>query len=59
MEDADKAKLGTETLKDQFTTVKKETTQSPVLQWGQLSLQSEPIGNFEAATFAEEMKNFW
>jgi legumain len=45
MENADQ--LGpTETLQDQFTTVKKLTTQSHVMQYGDLTWTSEPIGNY-------------
>jgi len=34
MEDTDKAKLDKETLKEQFTLVKKETKKSHVMEWG-------------------------
>jgi len=47
MEDADKAKMNIETLESQFTNTKKETQQSHVLQWGQTTWTSEPIGDFE------------
>jgi len=36
----------TETLQDQFTIVKKLTTQSHVMQYGDLTWTSEPIGNY-------------
>lgn len=54
MEDADKAKMGTETLQQQFKTVQAETTKSHVLQWGQLTWTNEPIGDFESGKFGEE-----
>jgi legumain len=38
MEDADKASMKTETLNTQYQTVKTKTTQSHVLQWGQVSI---------------------
>lgn len=56
MEDADKARMGRETLQQQYNTVKKETTKSHVLQWGQTSFTSEPIGDFESGKFGEEKK---
>jgi legumain len=60
MEDADKAKMGTETLLDQYNTVKAETTKSHVLQFGDLTIDKEPIGNFEAGTVdSSEKKKFW
>jgi len=48
MEDADAAKMKKETLEDQFKTVKKETKKSHVLQFGDLTIDSEPVGDFEA-----------
>jgi legumain len=59
MEDADKAKMGVETLQDQFNTVQKATSKSHVLQWGELDWTNEPIGNFESGTFQEKPKDFW
>ena len=50
MEDSDKAKMNVETLQQQWQTVKTETTQSQVMQWGSLAYTSEPIGDFEAGT---------
>jgi len=62
MEDLDAAmknkKMGVETLLAQYNTVKTKTTKSHVLQWGDLSIDSEVIGQFEAATFAEP-KDAW
>jgi len=46
MEDSDKATMGQETLQSQFDTVKKETTKSHAMQWGDVSFTSEPIGDF-------------
>jgi legumain len=48
MEDADKAKMGSETLQQQYNTVKAETTRSHVLQWGEKDWTNEPIGDFES-----------
>ena len=62
MEDADKAKMGTETLQEQYNTVKKETSKSHVLQWGQTTWTSEPIGDFESGNINEEKEpehKFW
>ena len=61
MEDADKAKMNRETLQDQFKTVKKSTSKSHVLQWGETNWTSEPIGNFEAGNTSTEVieHKFW
>jgi legumain len=56
MEDSDKAKMNKETLQEQWKTVAAETDKSPVLQWGQLTFTSEPIGDFEGSTEAAEEK---
>jgi legumain len=53
MEDSDKANMSKETLLQQFNTVKKETTKSHVQEFGDLSWQSEPIGDFQAGTVDE------
>jgi len=45
MENSDE-KGPTETLQDQFTDVRTKTTQSHVMQYGDLSWTSEPIGNY-------------
>lgn len=62
MEDLDKAmknkQVGIETLIDQYNTVKTKTTKSQVLQWGDLKIDAEVIGEFEAATF-KEPKDAW
>jgi legumain len=51
MEDTDKAITGgdmdSETLEEQYNTVKTETTRSPVLKFGDFSFMSEAIGDFE------------
>ena len=61
MEDADKANMNTETLLDQYNTVKTETSKSHVLQFGDLTIDKEPIGDFEAGNvdLAGEKKHFW
>lgn len=53
MEDTDKAKVGVETLNDQYSIVRKETAQSHVLQWGQLSIAVEPLADFQSGADAE------
>lgn len=62
MEDLDKAmkdkQMGIETLITQYNTVKTKTNKSHVLQWGDLTIDKEVIGQFEAATFAEP-KDTW
>ena len=47
MEDSDAAQMDTETLQNQYDKVRKETTRSQVLQWGDLSFTSEPLSAFE------------
>jgi len=46
MEDADKGNMS-ETLLEQYNTVKTLTTKSPVLQWGDMSFENDSIGEFE------------
>ena len=58
MEDADAADIKTETLQEQFETVKTLTTRSPVLQWGELDWTNEPIGMFEG-TVNKASKDLW
>ena len=59
MEDTDKAitagNMDTETLEQQYDTVKQETTRSPVLKFGDFSFTSEAIGDFEGADNAVSM----
>lgn len=45
--------MSKETLAEQFTTVQKETTRSHVMEFGDLSWKSEPIGDFQAGTVDE------
>lgn len=61
LEDADAAKMGKETLQDQWVTVAKETDKSSVLQWGQLTWTNEPIGDFESGTIdaAKDDTDLW
>jgi legumain len=47
MEDTDKNDPSTESLATQFSTVKTETAQSHVMEYGQMDFTSEPIGEFE------------
>jgi len=53
MEDTDAAQINVETLQEQYTNVKTKTAKSHVLQWGQLSLTSETLDEFEAGTTKE------
>lgn len=46
MEDTDAQDTGKETLAQQFATVKAKTDKSHVMQYGDLSFQSEPVANF-------------
>jgi len=61
MEDTDSADITKETLQEQYTSVKKSTTKSPVLQWGELDFTTEPIADFQSnqdatkATFWDQM----
>ena len=59
MEDTDAADIKTETLQEQYANVKKTTTKSPVLQWGQTNFTSEPIADFQSNTDAEQTPDFW
>ena len=62
MEDLDAAmknkQLGVETLDTQYSTVKTETTKSHVLQWGDVKITSEVIGEFEAGNYSAP-KDLW
>lgn len=50
MENADvSSNMATESLKSQVEAVKVETALSPVLQFGDFSFTSEPIGDFEGS----------
>lgn len=46
MENADEVNINKETLQQQFEIVKNLTNLSEVMQWGQLTYTSDPIGNF-------------
>jgi legumain len=60
MEDSDLGKMSSETLQSQYTKVKAETDKSHVLQWGELTWTSEPVGDFQAGGLVEEKKkDFW
>eukprot|EP01015_Nassula_variabilis_P004155 TRINITY_DN1287_c0_g1_i2.p1 TRINITY_DN1287_c0_g1~~TRINITY_DN1287_c0_g1_i2.p1 ORF type:complete len:453 (-),score=124.91 TRINITY_DN1287_c0_g1_i2:127-1485(-) len=50
MEDTERGDL-TETLNDQYEIVKKRVTKSQVLEWGELGLNVQPIGNYHANGF--------
>lgn len=53
-----KSKVGVETLDTQFSNVKRETTKSHVLMWGDLAITAEVIGEFEAGDYSAP-KNLW
>ena len=62
LEDSDRANMVMETLQTQYNTVKKETTKSHVLQWGELDFTTETIGEFEASIPMEKKQkkhSFW
>merc|ERR1711862_506536 len=47
MEDSDVEDLTSETLNDQFGIVKKNTDKSKVMQWGDLSFQTDKVSEFQ------------
>jgi len=47
MEDTDAANVSSETLEQQYETVKSNTTQSPVQKFGTADFMGLPIGDFE------------
>jgi len=49
MEDSDKGKIMTETIKDQIDLVTPLVTKSQVQQFGEVALDDEPIGNFQGS----------
>lgn len=62
MEDTDAANINTESLEQQFETVQTKTSQSHVLQWGQLTFTSEPIADFQGtldSNVAEDSRSLW
>jgi hypothetical protein len=63
MEDTDQAidmeKLGIETLQTQYNLVREETNKSHVLQWGDLSITEQPIGEFQAGEYTTKKVNMW
>jgi len=59
LEDSDKAKMNTETLEDQFKTVQKLTAKSHVLQFGSLTLDTEPLADFQTGTDAVAEQDWW
>lgn len=50
IEDIDKGNVNDETLKDQFQIVKKLTSLSQVMQWGDLSFQDNKVADFVAGS---------
>jgi len=63
MEDSDVADLTKETLQTQWTNIKTKTTQSQVMQWGDLTWTSEPVGNYlgkgKKEGFLQVLSNKW
>jgi len=59
MEDSDKADFSKETFNDQYNKVKSEVDKSHVLQWGQLSLASEPLADFQSGHDVEQNLTGW
>jgi legumain len=49
MNDSDKEDIDVETLDDQYQLVKKQTTKSHVMHFGNLSIAKEPVGWFQGA----------
>ncbi|XP_071515003.1 legumain-like [Panulirus ornatus] len=54
MEDTDREDVRHETLEKQFELVKKETTTSHVMQWGQTSISRQKVGAFVGSKETEE-----
>merc|ERR1712166_637654 len=50
MEDSDAVDITSESLSDQFATVFKTTTKSAVMQWGDLSFQSDMVSEYQGAS---------
>lgn len=50
MEDSDAVDITAESLSDQFATVFKTTTKSAVMQWGDLSFQSDMVSEYQGAS---------
>jgi len=46
MEDSDVADVNKETLQEQFEIIKKKTTRSKVMQWGDMNFAGSTIGKF-------------
>ena len=59
LEDSDRANMVMEKLQTQYDLVKKETTKSHVLQWGDLSYTNETIATFEADLSHQPKVSFW
>merc|ERR1712216_255551 len=49
MEDSDAVDITHETLKEQFKTVKTATTKSMVMQWGDLSFQTDKVSEYQGS----------
>jgi len=56
MEDADRSGSMSESLETQYNTVKAETTQSHVMQYGELDWDTLPIGQFEGGSSANRSR---
>merc|ERR1712048_169151 len=52
MEDSDAVDITQETLNEQFSTVKTATSKSKVMQWGDLSFQSDKVSEYQGADVA-------
>merc|ERR1711920_811669 len=52
MEDADAVDTTQESLEDQFESVKTATSKSKVMQWGDLSFQSDKVSEYQGADTA-------
>merc|ERR1711957_335658 len=50
MEDSDAVDITAESLSDQFATVFKTTTKSAVMQWGDLSFQTDMVSEYQGAS---------
>lgn len=57
MENSDESQVCTETISEQFDVVKTKTTKSHVMEYGDKSIKSEVVGNFEGSCDAPSIQN--
>jgi len=57
MENTDESQVCTETISEQFDVIKTKTTKSHVMEYGDKSIKSEVVGNFEGICDAPSVQN--